>query len=171
MPQNSPESSDMEMKTADLWDAFEDQVQVADPIFNNYGGIEAFHGRAVCVKVFEDNVLVKKTLKQNGGNSILVVDGGGSLKCALVGDLLAQLAIDNGWNGMIIFGAIRDSREIGQMDIGLKALNTCPRKSAKKGAGTVGEPLEIAGVTINPGDYVYADRDGILVSERELHLK
>lgn len=158
----------MDIKTADLWDAFENQVQVADPIFTDFGGLDAFHGRAVCVRVFEDNVLVKQTLKQDGTGSILVVDGGGSLACALVGDLLAQLAIDNRWNGLIICGAIRDSKEIAQMDIGLKALNTCPRKSAKKGKGSVGEPLDIAGVSIRPGDYIYADTDGILVSEKDL---
>ena len=92
----------MSVKTADLWDRFEQQTRVAEPVFKNYGTIDSFHGKAVCVRVFEDNVLVRQTLEGNGSDRVLIVDGGGSLKCALVGDILAQLAIDNQWTGLII---------------------------------------------------------------------
>ena len=139
-----------------------------DPVFTSYGGTDTFYGKVVCVRVFEDNVLVRQTLETNGKGCVLVVDGGGSLKCALVGDILAQLAIDNRWSGLIVHGAIRDSKEISRMPIGLKALNTSPRKSRKEGVGAIGEPLQFAGVTINPGDYIYADPDGILVAAKDL---
>lgn len=156
------------IKTADLWDRFEDRIQVAEPVFKNFGGREAFHGEAVCVRVFEDNVLVKQTLQTDGRGKVLVVDGGGSLKCALVGDILAGMAVANHWSGLIVYGCIRDAREIGAMPIGLKALNTSPRKSAKEGVGAVGEPLHFAGVTVHSGDRVYADTDGILVAGADL---
>ena len=158
----------MMVKTADLIDQFEEQVQVLDPVFKNYGGKDSFYGKAVCIRVFEDNVLVRQTLETKGDNCVLVVDGGGSENCALVGDILAQLAIDNQWTGLVIHGSIRDSKEIGEMPIGLKALNTTPRKSKKEGTGLIGESLQIAGATIHPGDYIYADPDGILVAADDL---
>ena len=158
----------MQVKTADLMDTFERQVQVLDPIFVNYGKADSFYGKVVCVRAFEDNVLVRQTLETNGNGCVLVVDGGGSVKCALIGDILSQLAIDNQWRGLIIYGAIRDSKEISGMPIGLKALNTSPRKSRKAGIGATGEPLQFAGVTIHPGNYVYADLDGILVAGTDL---
>lgn len=158
----------MSMKTADLWDRFEDKVQIAEPVFNDYGAVDSFYGKAVCVRVFEDNILVRQTLETNGSDCVLVVDGGGSVKCALVGDILAQLAIDHNWNGLVIYGAIRDSKKINQMPIGLKALNTSPRKSGKQGTGATSEPVKFAGVTIHPGDYVYADSDGILIAGQDL---
>lgn len=158
----------MSIKTADLWDRFGEQVQVAEPVFCSWGAIDSFHGKAVCVRVLEDNVLVRQTLENNGSGCVLVVDGGGSVKCALIGDILAQLAIDNQWHGLIIYGAIRDSKEINQMPIGLKALNTSPKKSRKQGTGATGEPLQFAGVTIHPGDHIYADSDGILIAVQDL---
>ena len=158
----------MQVKTADLIDEFGQQVQVLNPVFTSYGGADTFYGKAVCVRVFEDNILVRQTLETNGKGCVLVVDGGASVRCALVGDILAQIAIDNHWSGLIIHGAIRDSKEISRMSIGVKALNTSPRKSRKDCVGAIGEPLEFAGVTIHPGDYVYADPDGILVAGKEL---
>lgn len=158
----------MQVKTTDLWDRFEDQVQVAEPVFRNFGGRDNFWGRAVCLQVVEDNVLVRRELETDGQGKVLVVDGGGSLKCALLGDILAGLAISNLWSGVIIYGCIRDAKEIGAMPVGVKALNTCPRKSGKKGTGQREVPVEFAGVTIQPGDYVYADLDGILVAKRNL---
>ena len=158
----------MKVKTADLIDQFEEQVKVLEPVFIDYGGMDSFYGKAVCVRVFEDNVLVRQTLETKGNNCVLVVDGGGSENCALVGDILAQLAIDNQWNGLVIYGSIRDSKEIAEMSIGLKALNTSPRKSRKEGTGSIGGPLQFAGATIRPGDYIYADPDGILVAADDL---
>ena len=158
----------MQIKTADLWDQFEDDVQVAEPIFTNYGGRDSFWGEAVCLQVLEDNVLVRSELETDGKGKVLVVDGGGSLKCALLGDILAGLAITNRWNGVIIYGCIRDAMEIAAMPVGVKALNTSPRKSGKQGLGERQVNVRIAGITIAPGDYVYADTDGILVAKQNL---
>lgn len=158
----------MKMKTTDLWDQFENEVQVAQPLFRIFGGRDSFWGKAVCLKVFEDNVLVRRELETDGLEKVLVVDGGGSLKCALLGDILAGIAIENRWSGIIINGCIRDSKEIAAMPVGVKALNTSPRKSGKQGHGERQGSLAFAGVTIEPGDYVYADHDGILVASRNL---
>ncbi|HTT09039.1 MAG TPA: ribonuclease E activity regulator RraA [Gammaproteobacteria bacterium] len=158
----------MNFTTPDLYDAHEKEVRVAEPLFRDYGGAACFHGPAATVKVFEDNSLVRAALEEPGKGRVLVVDGGGSLRCALVGDQLALLAKKNGWAGIIVHGCIRDSAEIGRINIGVKALNTNPRKSVKKGAGERNVPVTFAGVTFAPGAHVYADEDGVLLSERIL---
>jgi regulator of ribonuclease activity A len=158
----------MSLATADLCDQYTDLVQVALPIFNDYGGKKQFHGPASTVSVFEDNSLVRAALEEPGDGRVLIVDGGESLNCALVGDLLAQLGRDNGWEGIIVSGCIRDSAAIAGINIGIKALNTNPRKSVKKGAGDRDIPVTIAGVTFIPGAYIYADEDGILISHQPL---
>jgi regulator of ribonuclease activity A len=158
----------MSFATADLYDQHTDLVQVALPMFNDYGGKKKFYGPASTVRVFEDNSLVRAALEEPGDSRVLIVDGGESLNCALVGDLLAQLGRDNGWEGIIVSGCIRDSAVIAGIDIGVKALNTSPRKSVKKGAGDRDIPVTIAGVTFNPGAYIYADEDGILISDQPL---
>jgi len=155
--------------TADLCDAYEGEVTVLEPMFAHFGGVSQFHGRVQTVKVFEDNVLVKAQLATPGEGRVLVVDGGGSLRCALLGDLLAQMAIDNGWVGVLVFGAIRDSGPISAMPIGVMALGSHPRKSVKKGAGDVGIALTFAGQTIHPGAWLYADDDGVILADRPLH--
>jgi regulator of ribonuclease activity A len=156
------------VKTADLWDRYENRLQVAEPVFNNFGGREAFSGEAVCVRVFEDNVLVKQMLQTEGRGKVLVVDGGGSLQCALIGDIIAGMAVKNNWSGLVVNGCIRDSKEIALLPIGVKALNTNPRKSRKEGSGAIGQPLSFAGVRILPGNVIYADADGLLVAEENL---
>ena len=158
----------MSMKTADLYDDYADELQIAAPLFRRFGRRRAFHGPVATVKVFEDNVLVKKTLGEDGAGRVLVVDGGASTRCALMGDLLAAMARDNGWAGVVIYGAIRDSEDIDDMDIGVMALATCPAKSIKRGEGQADIALRFAGVTIQPGDYLYADGDGIVVAGRDL---
>jgi regulator of ribonuclease activity A len=154
----------MSFTTADLYDQHEGKVQVALPLFRDYGGRKVFGGRIATVRVFEDNSLVRTALSEQGQGKVLVIDGGESLRCALVGDLLAQLGKDHGWEGIIVSGCIRDSLVIAGIDIGVKALGTNPRKSVKKGAGDRDVPVTFAGITFNPGDYVYADTDGILVA-------
>lgn len=154
--------------TADLCDQFNHELQVAEPLFTRFGGAPCFRGPAATLRVFEDNSLVRQALEGPGLGRVLVVDGGGSLRCALVGDMLAKLAVDNGWAGAIVNGPIRDSKVIGGMPVGIHALGTCPRKSEKRGAGEPEVTLTFAGVTISPGDWVYADEDGIVVSPREL---
>ena len=158
----------MSFTTADLYDQHEGKVQVALPLFRDYGGRKVFGGRIATVRVFEDNSLVRTALSEQGQGKALVIDGGESLRCALVGDLLAQLGKDNGWEGIIVSGCIRDSSVIAGIDIGVKALGTNPRKSVKKGIGDRDVPVTFAGVTFNPGDYVYADTDGILVSASKI---
>jgi len=154
--------------TADLCDRFNQELQVAEPLFLRFGGKSSFAGPAATLKVFEDNSLVRQAFEGPGKGRVLVVDGGGSLRRALVGDMLATLAIDNGWAGAIINGPIRDSKAIGDMPLGIHALGTCPRKSEKRGAGERELALQFAGISIKPGDWVYADEDGIVVASREL---
>jgi regulator of ribonuclease activity A len=156
------------LTTADLCDRFPGQVQTAQPLFREYGGVESFAGPIETLQVFEDNTLVRETLETAGRGRVLVVDGGGSLNCALVGGRLAALAHDNGWSGIIVNGAIRDSEEIRRLQVGVRALNACPMRSGKNGAGVRGGALSFAGVTFAPGDYLYADADGIVVSDRNL---
>lgn len=158
----------MSFATADLYDEHEENLQIATPMFNDYGGKKSFSGPASTVKVFEDNSLVRAALEESGEARVLVVDGEGSLRCALVGDMLAVLGKDNGWQGIIVYGCIRDSAVIADIDIGVKALNTNPRKSVKKGVGERDVRVVFADVTINPGDYVYADEDGVVISETKL---
>jgi len=125
----------MDFKTADLCDEFEQSVGVAEPLFHGYGGTASFRGKIATIKVFEDNVLVREALETDGQQRVLVVDGGGSTRCALVGDRLALLAHDNGWAGIVINGCVRDSAEISEIPVGGKALHAVPRKSSKEGAG------------------------------------
>jgi len=155
----------MTYKTADLYDKYGDTLQVARPLFNNYGGNSCFHGHAYTLKVFEDFLLIKQTVQQPGEQRVLVIDGGASLRCALLGDKLAAIAVDNNWTGVIINGCIRDSTEINKLDIGVKALNTCPVRPAQLGEGQKEIDIRFAGVTFCMGDYVYADLDGIVVSK------
>jgi regulator of ribonuclease activity A len=154
--------------TADLCDAYGEQVQVAAPLFRDYGGVPAFSGPIATVKVHEDNVLVRQALEEPGVGRVLVVDGGGSLRCALVGDNLAALAQQNGWSGIIVYGCIRDARAIAGITLGVKALNTHPRKSVKLGAGQRDVPVTFAGAQFVPGHYVYADEDGVVVANQPL---
>jgi len=155
-------------KTTDLCDEHSDILQIADPIFADFGGITTFSGPIATVKTFEDNSLVRSTLESAGEGRVLVVDGGASMRCALLGDNLAQLAIDNDWQGVVVNGCIRDSEDIADMRIGVKALDTHPLKSVKKDYGQTEVPLTFAGITFTPGHYLYADQDGLVISPEEL---
>ncbi len=158
----------MHFKTADLFDAFSSEVDVAESWFNDYGEKKCFFGPMATARVWEDNVLVNEFLETDGEGRVLVVDGGKSLGCALMGDRLATLAHDNNWAGLLVNGCIRDSDEIRQIPIGVKALNTSPRKSKKRGLGDKNVQLHFAGITFHPGHYLYSDSDGIIVAQREL---
>ncbi|MGK4002594.1 ribonuclease E activity regulator RraA [Sorangium sp. So ce1036] len=161
-------SAEISHRTTDLCDAHPDAILVAEPIFRDYGGARLFHGRVATVKVHEDNVLVRAALEEPGHGRVLVVDGGGSLRCALVGDNLAALGHRNGWAGLIVYGCIRDSEAISRIPIGVKALATHPRKSHKKGAGDRDIPVTFAGITYVPGRFVYADHDGLIYAQAPL---
>jgi regulator of ribonuclease activity A len=159
----------MSFSTADLYDANEGKVHIALPIFQSYGLKKKFSGQIYTVKCFEDNTPVGEVLRnENGKGKVLVIDGGGSLRCALVGDLIATAAIKNEWEGIIVFGCIRDSVAINEMEIGIKALNTNPTRSVKKYPGLRNEIVDFASVFFNPNEFVYSDVDGILVSETAL---
>jgi regulator of ribonuclease activity A len=163
----------MSFATCDLCDANEDRLAagtlcVLPPVFQKFGKRTAFHGPAVTLKVFEDNVLVRAALETPGSGRVLVVDGGGSLRCALVGGNLGALAEKNGWTGIVVHGCIRDSDELGACDIGVRALGIHPQRSARKGAGERDVRVAIAGVAVNPGDWIYADADGVLVAREAL---
>jgi len=158
----------MSFATADLYDEYGEKLQVVLPMFRDYGGREKFFGPISTVKAHEDNTLVRVALEEPGEGRVLVVDGGESLRCAMVGDMLAQLGQDNGWSGIIVSGCIRDAAVIAGIDIGVKALNTNPRKSLKKGAGDRDISVTFAGVTFNVGEYIYADQDGIVIARNKL---
>ncbi|MDH4029356.1 MAG: ribonuclease E activity regulator RraA [Chromatiales bacterium] len=159
----------MEVLTADICDAHPGDIEVAEPIMRHFGGRKRFHGETVTMKVHEDNVLVRKAVESPGDGRVLIVDGGGSLRRALLGDRLAALATENGWSGVVVNGCIRDSAEIARIDLGVIALATHPRKSKKNGDGYTGTSVSFAGVTIRPGQYLYADEDGWVIAARALH--
>lgn len=153
---------------ADLYDEHGEKLRIAAPIFHDFGGRVEFEGPVEIVKVFEDNTLVRASLEQPGNGQVLVVDGGGSLRCALVGDMLGELAAKNGWAGILIYGCIRDADPLSRLPLGVKALATNPRKSARRGEGERNLPVRFAEISINPGDYLYADRDGVIIADRKL---
>jgi regulator of ribonuclease activity A len=156
----------MTLSTPDLCDALGDQVRVAEPLFRDFGGVRRFAGEVETLRVFEDNVLVRATLETPGRGRVLVVDGGGSLRTALVGGKLAALAAANGWSGLVIYGAVRDVAELGAAGVGIKALAACPRMSGKTGAGDRGVPVTFAGVALRPGNFLWSDENGILAADR-----
>lgn len=162
----------MSFKTPDLCDTFEGEigktVRVVAPMFKPFGARPAFSGQIVTLKLFEDNSLVRTLFSEDGKGKVLVIDGGGSMRCALVGDQLAALAQKNGWEGVVVYGCIRDSGEINATDIGVRALDTHPQRSLKKGAGERDLTVTFGGISFNPGEYLYADEDGILVSSKAL---
>ena len=151
------------MTTADLYDEYGERLQSCDTQFRQFGGRAEFDGIAVTVRCFQDNALVKAILGTPGEGRVLVVDGEGSLRTALSGDLIAQLAVDHGWAGLILYGAVRDSVTLRSLPIGIKALGTNPRKSGKTGAGERDVTVECGGAVFSPGDHVWSDDDGVVV--------
>lgn len=149
--------------TADLVDAIGDQVRSCDLQFRQFGARTQFAGPISTVRCFEDNALLKSMLSEPGDGRVLVVDGGGSLHSALVGDVIAELARASGWSGLIVCGAVRDAATLRTLDIGIKALGTNPRKSAKTGAGERNCVVSFGGVDFGPGELVFSDDDGIVV--------
>ncbi len=160
----------MNLLTPDLCDAFPDDVKVVEPIFKNYGGCRNFSGEVTTVKCFEDNALIKELVVTDGSGKVLVIDAGGSKRRALVGDNLATKAYENGWQGFIIYGCIRDVDEIANIAVGIKALTSYPIKANTQGTGEVNIPVTFGSVTFNPGDYIYADNNGVVVSSKQLQL-
>lgn len=158
----------MSFKTADLCDEHSDELQIVEPGLIDFGGSPVFSGPISTVKCYEDNSKVRQQLSEPGEGRVLVVDAGGSQRCAMLGDILTDLGVKNDWAGVIMYGLIRDSHDISKMPIGVKALGTFPLKSEKKNIGDIDIPVCFMGVTFLPGDYLYADHDGIIVSETKL---
>ncbi|OIQ25200.1 putative 4-hydroxy-4-methyl-2-oxoglutarate aldolase [uncultured Vibrio sp.] len=154
--------------TPDICDQYEDRVTLIEQPLQNFGLRDAFYGQIVTVRCYHDNSKVRDMLSTDGKGKVLVVDGSQSCKRALMGDQVAIMAIENGWEGVIIFGAVRDVAQLSQMDLGIKALGACPIKTEKKGAGEVGVTLTIQNQMIQPGDFIYADWNGVLTSKEML---
>ena len=157
-----------EISTPDLCDAHEDSVRVLEPMLGNFGGLTSFHGEVVTIKCFEDNSLVKEQAATPGKGKIMVVDGGGSKRRALLGDMIAARAQENGWAGFVIYGSIRDVDIIAELKLGVKALGAIPVRTEKRGIGELNIPVTFGGVTFRPGDWIYADNNGVIVSDTAL---
>ena len=149
--------------TADLYDELGDQAQSCSTQFRSFGGRSRFEGAITTVRCHEDNVLLRATVGQPGRGRVLVVDGGGSLEAALMGDVIAAIAVEQGWEGVVVNGAVRDTLALATLDLGVKALGSNPRKSRKDGAGEVDVPVAFGGATFTPGEHLVSDEDGILV--------
>ncbi len=155
----------------DICDDFFDEITVLEPLFADYGGKSKFSGEVVTIKCFEDNSLVRDAVKTEGRGRVLVVDGGGSLRHALLGDLLAAAAAENGWQGLLINGCVRDLEILETIDLGVKALNCYPVKTEKRGEGRLDVNVSFAGARIQPGQFLYSDTNGVVVAFRKLDIE
>ena len=158
----------MSFVTCDLCDDHPDDVRVCEPMFGSFGGREAFGGEIVTVKCHEDNSRVKELLATPGKGKVLVVDGGGSMRCALMGDMIGESAVQQSWEGVIIYGCVRDVDALAQLDLGVHAVAAIPLKSVRKGVGETGLDITFGGVTFVQGQYVYADNNGVIVAAKKL---
>ncbi|GAA4631413.1 ribonuclease E activity regulator RraA [Actinoallomurus vinaceus] len=158
----------MGFTTADLFDEYGPELASCETQFRSYGARERFAGPLATVRCLEDNALLKKVLATPGEGRVLVIDGGGSLRTALMGDMIAGSAVANGWAGVVINGAVRDVVALRELDLGIRALGSNPRKSAKDGTGEADVPVAFGGVEFRPGSWLYADEDGIAVAARRL---
>jgi regulator of ribonuclease activity A len=160
----------MNFTVPDICDDFLPELQALQPLFTEFGAKKKFYGEIVTIKCFEDNSLVKQTLGTDGQGKVLVVDGGGSLRCALLGDMLGVMAAKNGWLGAVINGCVRDVEILKTIDLGVRALNCHPLKSNKRNEGQLNIPISFAGVDFEPGQYLYADENGMVVANTQLEL-
>jgi len=151
--------------TCDLYDEYLEAARVSTTVFFHFGGIQRFCGNAVTVKCFEDNSRIKELVRTPGEGRVMVVDGGASPRCALVGDVLAAEAQGNGWAGIVVYGCVRDKAQLGELELGVMALAVTPRKSVRCDEGRIDVPIRLGDVWCYPGDEVYADEDGVLLLE------
>lgn len=158
-----------DFQTTDICDEFPESVSICEPMFTSYGTVSSFHGPIATVRVHEDNVLVRLALEDLPEGTVLVVDGGGSKRCALLGDRLASIAATRSLAGIVINGCVRDSRELARTEVGILALATHPRRSNKEGAGERDVSVEFGGLTWTPGHYLYADQDGVVLAAENLY--
>lgn len=160
----------MTLSLPDICDQYGDDIVVFDAVFRDFGRKHKFCGEIVTIRCFEDNSLVGETVRTPGRGRVIVVDGGGSLRRALLGDLLAAAAVENGWQGVVINGAVRDVEILESIDLGIKALAACPVKTDKRGEGQLDIPLRFAGAQLEPGQFLYADANGIVVARHRLAI-
>jgi regulator of ribonuclease activity A len=165
---NFPVSFLMALSVPDICDDFMDRVQVCEPLFRDFGGKARFCGEITTVKCFEDNSLVKHLVGTPGDGRVIVVDGGGSMRRALLGDMLAAQAAKNGWSGLLIYGCVRDVDILETIDLGVKAMNSIPVKTDKRGEGQRDIPLEFASVRCTPGNWLYSDANGVVIADGNL---
>ncbi|CCQ10830.1 Ribonuclease E inhibitor RraA [Pseudoalteromonas luteoviolacea B = ATCC 29581] len=161
----------MDYSTSDLCDHFVDVVDVLEPMFVNFGGRSAFSGRIKTVKCFENNEMIREALQQDGSGQILLVDGGGSTRRALIDIDIAELAFENNWEGIVVYGAVRHVDELEELDLGIQAIASIPVGADSVGVGEAGIPVNFAGVSFFDDDYLYADSTGIIISPEELQLE
>lgn len=155
----------------DICDDFPNDIRVLEPLFSDFGKKRRFSGEIVTIKCFEDNSLVRDLVRTEGKGRVIAVDGGASLRCALLGDLLAAKAADNGWSGLVINGCVRDVEVLQSIDLGIRALNCHPLKTEKRGEGQVNVPVQFAGVRFSPGAFLYSDANGIILASRDLGVE
>ncbi|EGT76332.1 ribonuclease E activity regulator RraA [Haemophilus haemolyticus] len=160
----------MFIDTSELCDLYAEQVDVVEPIFSSFGGVSHFYGKVTTVKCFESNGLIAEVLEENGEGRVLVIDGGGAVRRGLIDAELAQLAVDNGWEGIIVYGAVRQIQQLENLDIGIHALAPIPVSADESSAGESDIPVNFGGVTFFPEDYIYADLTGIILSQEPLDL-
>ena len=160
----------MFIDTSELCDIYAEQVDVVEPIFSSFGGVSNFYGKVTTVKCFESNGLIAEVLEENGEGRVLVIDGGGAVRRGLIDAELAQLAVDNGWEGIIVYGAVRQIQQLENLDIGIHALAPIPVSADESSAGESDVPVNFGGVTFFPEDYIYADLTGIILSQEPLDL-
>ena len=160
----------MFIDTSELCDLYAEQVDVVEPIFSSFGGVSNFYGKVTTVKCFESNGLIAEVLEENGEGRVLVVDGGGAVRRGLIDAELAQLAVDNGWEGIIVYGAVRQIQQLENLDIGIHAIAPIPVSADESSTGESDIPVNFGGVTFFPEDYIYADLTGIILSQEPLDL-
>ena len=160
----------MFIDTSELCDLYAEQVDVVEPIFSSFGGVSNFYGKVTTVKCFESNGLIAEVLEENGEGRVLVIDGGGAVRRGLIDAELAQLAVDNGWEGIIVYGAVRQIQQLENLNIGIHALAPIPVSADESTAGESDIPVNFGGVTFFPEDYIYADLTGIILSQEPLDL-
>ena len=161
----------MFIDTSELCDLYAEQVDVVEPIFSSFGGVSNFYGKVTTVKCFESNGLIAEVLEENGEGRVLIIDGGGAVRRGLIDAELAQLAVDNGWEGIIVYGAVRQIQQLENLDIGIHALAPIPVSADESSAGESDIPVNFGGVTFFPEDYIYADLTGIILSQEPLDLE
>lgn len=160
----------MEYNTSQLCDIYLDQIDVLEPMMSSFGGRSSFGGQIVTVKCFEDNGLIRELCEQDGTGRVMLVDGGGSLRYALIHAELAQLAADNNWEGMVVYGSVRDVDTLSEIDIGIQALASIPVGAQNRSIGELDIAVNFGGVTFLPDDYLYADTTGVIISQDPIDI-